>query len=220
MTGVTGDGEGTLWNAGLVEFREATASAEPTPGGGSVAGVSAALGLGLVIMALEISGKRKDAVRVEETQALIEKARKLMGTLSADADEDVRAFREYMAVLRLPKGSDEEKAVRKEALQGASRRATEAPLLAARHMVEALHLAELAAPLAHLHVVSDVGAGTGLLEGALKAVLFNVDVNLPSLGDEAMKRAWGEERAMLEGRGVEIASGVLRGVSDRLTGRS
>jgi methenyltetrahydrofolate cyclohydrolase len=217
---VSMESEGTLWSAGLADFRDATASGEPTPGGGSVAGVSATLGLGLVIMALEISAKRKDAIRLEEMQALIEKARSLMGALSADADEDVRAFQGYMAALKLPKVSDEEKAARKQAMQAASRRATEAPLLAARHMVEGLELAELAAPLAHLHVVSDVGAGTGLLEGGLKAVLFNVDVNLPSLSDAEMKAAWGEERTRLEGQGVKIASGVLKAVAERLGSRS
>ena len=76
-------GEETLWGAGLAEFRDATASAEPTPGGGSVAGVSATLGLGLVIMALEISAKRKDAVRPEEAQ----------GSDRGGADADGRARR-------------------------------------------------------------------------------------------------------------------------------
>jgi formiminotetrahydrofolate cyclodeaminase len=125
-------GEETLWSANLAEFREAAASAEPTPGGGSVAGVSATLGLGLVIMALEISSRRKDAVRPEDALGVIETARTLMGALSGDADEDIRAFRAYMAALKLPKLSDDERARRKEALQAASHRATKAPLLAAR----------------------------------------------------------------------------------------
>ncbi len=120
--------EESLWTAGLAEFRDATASAEPTPGGGSVASVSATLGLGLVIMALEISAKRKDAVRADEATALIAEARGLMERLSGDADADVRAFRAYMAALKLPKLTDEEKERRKKALAAASRGATEAPL--------------------------------------------------------------------------------------------
>jgi len=213
------DSAGTLWGAVLADFREATASAEPTPGGGSVAGVSATLGLGLVIMALEISAKRKDAVEPEKTRALIGEARALMAELGGDADRDVAAFQDYMAAARLPKLSDEEKQKRREALDAATRRATEAPLLAARHIVEALRLAECAAPLAHLHVVSDVGAGTGLLEGALKAILFNVDVNLPSLSDAGVQAACGEERAALAGEGGELAARVLEAVGGRLAAR-
>jgi formiminotetrahydrofolate cyclodeaminase len=213
---MSGGGEETLWSAGLAEFREATASAEPTPGGGSVAGVSGTLGLGLVIMALEISMRRKDALRPEDAKALIEEARTLMERLSGDADDDIRAFRAYIAALKLPKQSDDEKARRREALQAASRRATASPLLAARHMVEALRLAQAAVPLTHAHVISDVGAGTALLEGALKAVLFNVDVNLPNLADAAIKAAAGEERGTLAKQGAELASEILAMVARRL----
>lgn len=162
---MNGEGEESIWSARLDEFRDATASAEPTPGGGSVAAVAATLGLGLVIMALEISARRKDALLPEETTSLIAEARTLMGGLGGDADGDIRAFRAYMAALKLPKQSDDEKARRKEALRAATHRATEAPLLAARHIVEALRLATPALPLAHPHVASDVGAGAGLLEG-------------------------------------------------------
>jgi formiminotetrahydrofolate cyclodeaminase len=153
-------------------------------------------------------------------KGLIEAARGLMAQLSADADADVQAFRAYMAALKLPKESDEEKARRKEALQTASRGATEAPLLAARHMVAALRLAEMAPPLTHPHVISDVGAGTGLLEGALKAVLFNVDVNLPSLTDAELKAALAEERMTLAGEGAGLASGILGTIAHRLASRS
>jgi formiminotetrahydrofolate cyclodeaminase len=208
--------EETVWSASLAEFRDATASAEPTPGGGSVAAVSATLGLGLVIMALEISIRRKDAVQVEEAKSLIENARTLMGSLGGDADDDIRAFGAYMAALKLPKESEEEKAQRKSALRAATHRATEVPLLAADHIVQALRLAAEALPLAHAHVASDVGACAGLLEGALKAVLLNVDVNLPSVSDAAKKAAWALERAALEKQGVELASEVFNALPGRV----
>jgi formiminotetrahydrofolate cyclodeaminase len=208
--------EETVWSATLAEFRDATASAEPTPGGGSVAAVSATLGVGLVIMALEISIRRKDAVQPDEARSLIENGRTLLGSLGGDADGDIRAFRAYMAALKLPKLSDEEKAQRKEALRTATYRATEAPLLAAGHIIQALRLAKDALPLAHAHVASDVGAGAGMLEGALKAVLLNVDVNLPSVSDPAMKAAWALERAALEKQGIELTSDVLTMVGRRL----
>lgn len=206
----------TLWSARLADFREATASAQPTPGGGSVASVSATLGLGLVIMALEISAKRRDATQPEMMKTLIEEARRLMEQLSGDADDDIQAFRGYMAALQLPKQTDEEKGRRKEALQAASRRATESPLRAARHIVDALRLAEKAMPLTHAHVISDVGAGTGLLEGSLKAVLFNVDINLPSLAGAELQAAYGGERVSLAKEGSDLAADVLEIIARRL----
>jgi len=212
---MSGGSEETLWSGSLADFCEATASGAPTPGGGSVAGVCGTLGMGLVIMALEISVKRKDAVEPERTKGLIEKGRGVMKELRGDADADVRAFRAYMAALKLPKETEEEKQARREAMEGASRGATEAPLLAARHMVEGLRLADAAVSLTHAHVLSDVGAGAGLMEGALKAVLFNVDVNLPSLGDLELRRAMGEERAGLAREGGEVAAMVLGKVAER-----
>jgi formiminotetrahydrofolate cyclodeaminase len=210
--------EETLWDMGLAQFRDATASTEPTPGGGSVAGVCATFGLGLVIMALEISVKRKDALRIEEAGALIAAARELMASLAADADEDVRAFRAYMAAMKLPKATDEEKSARRQAMQQATRAATQAPLAAGRHILEALQMAQHAVPLAHLHVVSDVGAGAALLEGALKAVLYNVDINLPSLADAALQQSCREERGALAADGAALAEAVLAGVAAKLAG--
>ena len=209
-------GEETLWHSRLADFREATASAQPTPGGGSVAGVSAALGVGLLIMALEISVKRKDAVLPENARELIAEARRLMALLSAGADGDILAFRGYMTALQLPKATDAEKALRREKLQSATRQATESPLQTARHILDALRLAGKAVPLTHTHVVSDVAAGASLLEGALKAVLFNVDINLPSLADAGLRAAWGEERAGLARHSAEVAAEVLRAISARL----
>jgi formiminotetrahydrofolate cyclodeaminase len=206
----------SLWDMGLAQFRDETASASPTPGGGSVAGVCATFGMGLVIMALEISVKRKDAQRIDETAALIAAGRELMASLAADADEDVRAFQAYMAAMKLPKATDEEKTLRKGAMQEAARNATQAPLVAGRHILEALRLAEQAVSLSHLHVVSDVGAGAGLLEGSLKAVLFNVDINLPSLTDAALQEIWKTERTVLAGTGVAVAGTVLAGVAAKL----
>ena len=113
----------------LADFRAATASTQPTPGGGSVACVSGALGLGLLIMAFEISRKRKDAVWPTEAQEILEKGHRGLYEISADADADIHAFQSYMAALKLPKGTEDEKRSRAQALQGATRRATEAALL-------------------------------------------------------------------------------------------
>lgn len=202
-----------LWNTSLADFRDATASPEPTPGGGSVAAVSAALGLGLVIMALEISVRRKDASHIETTHALLDQARTLLAQLTSDADSDILAFQAYMAALKLPKQSDQEKRERKEALQLATRGATEAPLQAARHILHALEIAQSAIPLTHIHVLSDVGAGAALLQGASTAVLLNVDINLPSITDPAIRSAAAAERSTLATRATALATHTLAAVS-------
>src|SRR6516164_2939024 len=131
----------TLWTQSLAQFRDAVASDAPTPGGGSVAMVSAAFGLGLVVMALEITHKKQEpGPEADEVAGLLAKARALLARLAEHADEDVRVFDAYMSALRLPKQTDEEKAARKTAMQQALVNATRAPLAAARDAVTAMEL--------------------------------------------------------------------------------
>ena len=179
--------------------------------------VSASLGLGLVVMALEITRhKQEPGPAADETARLLMTARERLAALGRHADEDVAVFNAYMSALRMPKKTDEEKAARKSEMQAALEQATRAPLAAARTSVAALEIADEAAGLAGTHVVSDVGAGVALLSGAVTAVLLNVDINLPSLADAALKESFAQERAQLAHRAVALAGTVLEKVASRI----
>src|SRR5205807_2479517 len=114
----------TLWSQQLSAFRDAIASAAPTPGGGSVSMVNATFGLGLVIMALEITAKKPEPGSEMRLKELLDEARRLLAELSAHADADVAVFEGYMAAAKLPNKTDEEKARRKQARQDALVKAT------------------------------------------------------------------------------------------------
>ncbi|HEX4459358.1 MAG TPA: cyclodeaminase/cyclohydrolase family protein [Polyangia bacterium] len=178
----------TLWQLRLDEFRDQTASAAPTPGGGSVACVCATLGAGLVIMAGEITRKTKPAAELAELDRLLDELRALSAQLSASAEADVAVFGDFMAALKLPRGSDDEKAARKQAIGRAAVAACEAPLEAAGAMRLCLTLTANGGALIKPEVESDVKAGADLLRGALTAVLYNVDINLPYVPDGDVKR--------------------------------
>ena len=203
----------SLWNLTAGELLTRAASGDPTPGGGSVAAIAGALGLGLVCMALEVSARRRDAA--PEVSELLRQATRHLERLKVHPDADVNAFEGYMAALALPKADDAQKAQRKEAIQAASLTATEAPLSAARDLLTALELAEQAADLSHRSIVSDVGAGTYLLEAALQATLLNVDINLGSLPEEARAEAL-DERQRLAAQAQEKASRIALMVATRL----
>ena len=207
----------TLWSQSLTMFRDAVASDAPTPGGGSVSMVSGSLGLGLVVMALEITHRKQEpGPAADETARLLATARERLAALGRHADEDITVFNAYMTALRMPKKTDEEKAARKSAMQQALEQATRAPLAAAGTSVAALELADEAAGLAGPHVVSDVGAGAALLGGAVTAVLLNVDINLPGLADAALKESFGQERTQLGHRAASLTATVLEKVASRI----
>ncbi|HEX5658318.1 MAG TPA: cyclodeaminase/cyclohydrolase family protein [Polyangiales bacterium] len=183
----------TLWDQTLSEFRDGIASARPTPGGGSVCAVTASLGLGLVIMALEITHKRTP-------QPALQGARSLLAELSACADEDVRAFDAYLRAHRMPEGEQRERELRH-----AARLATEVPLTAARQVVTALELAAIVQASAHVH--SDVIAGAELLHASLHGLFATLAMNLDALELELREQAIAA-RAQLSTRAAAALSRI------------
>ena len=195
----------SLWNQGIEELLEQTASDAPTPGGGSVAGLTASFGLGLVIMALEISKPKKNA-DVTGIDALLIEARELLTVLKTHADRDVAAFERYMEALKLPKGTNE----RKTAVKEATRNAALTPLEAAKDVLRALLLADRASALAHNSIISDVGAGVAVLRGAGQAFLLTVDMNLKY--DADLNTEFRAERDQVLDDTLKVADQVLEKV--------
>lgn len=211
----------SLWAWPLATFRDQLASDSPTPGGGSAAMVSAAMGLGLVVMALRVTANKMGADKPEDRaflDTLILSGDRLLRDLSAHADADVAVFDAYMDALKLPKATEAEKDARRAALRQATIAATEVPLNAAQTALEAIDLAAQAAPLAATGIASDVGAGAATLHGAIEAVLYAVDVNLRGLDDAKLREDYAGSRDRLLAEAGRRAEGIARLVRDRLRG--
>lgn len=168
----------TLWNQSADDLQRATASSEPTPGGGSIAAMTAAFGASLVVMALQVTAKRESTPQLT---AASERGEQLILKLRAAADEDVVVFSELMDAYGLPRGDEEEKRTRRTAINRAIQRATSAPLDVVDDCLVTLQLAEQVEHLVGKNVVSDVYAGADLLRGAAAAALRTADINVPSL---------------------------------------
>ena len=170
-----------LLDCSVADFIERTGSASPTPGGGSVSAVAGALASALVAMVARLTDRKKG---YEQAWGLAAEgvcaADRITAHLQAAALEDVRSFEAYMAALRQPKRTPEERRARSAALAQATRRATEAPLAIATACVEVLVLADKLAPVANRHAVSDIGAAAHLAAAAAGAALLTVRINLSS----------------------------------------
>ena len=186
------------------EFLDRTASASPTPGGGSVAAVTGALASALVAMVARLTDRKKGYEQAWELAGeAVDRADRLTADLHAAAQEDVRSFEAYMAALRLPKGSPEERRARRAALAEATRRATAAPLAIAAACAEILNVAKRLAPVANRHAVSDIGAAAHLAAAAAGAALLTAEINLASAPDDAF---FADARK----RAVELRSNVSK----------
>ena len=115
------------------EFCEVTASNTPAPGGGSISALCGALAASLSTMVAKLTIGRKGYETVEaDMQAAIAELERIRQTLLKAIDEDATAFNDFMAAKKLPQVTEDEKAIRKEAMQVALKRATEVPLRVAR----------------------------------------------------------------------------------------
>ncbi len=171
------------WRAAGQRVAEALSNTEATPGGGSAAAISGAMGCGLAEMAIGITLKSK---KLDEVQrAPLEVARRSLEEMRAIFDrlaaEDASAFERFMEALSLPKDDKS----RAEKMQTALLHAAEVPLKTAQISARALAAARQAAPLAGAAVASDINCAAHLLKAAALCAAENVRINIAGIKDAA-----------------------------------
>ena len=87
---------------------------------------------------------------------------------------------------------------------------------AAQSVLEALDVARQAAAAADHGILSDVAAGAALLNGAVTAVLYNVDINLKSVKDATAAADFAKSRAHLAKAAETRHGSIVILVEDRL----
>ena len=163
-----------LLDSNLTEFLSQLASKEPVPGGGSIAALSGAMAAGLITMVCDLTiGKKKYAEVEDEIRALMDRSETLRQELQELAEADVDAFRRLGAAYKLPRETSADVAIRRDAIQQATRIATDVPL----------RTAQAAAELPFSAAVSDVGVAALLAQAAVRSALLNVEINLNTLED-------------------------------------
>lgn len=164
-------------------FVDAVASADPTPGGGSVAAHAGALAAALVAMVARLTiGKKKYAEVEMQMRTVLEQAESLRAEFAAAVEKDAAAFDEVMKAMKLPKEPEAKAAERQAAITVATLGAARSPLAVARMAVQALELALRAAQLGNTNAISDAGTAAAMAQAALQGAALNVRINVHSLG--------------------------------------
>ena len=170
----------------VIDFVAATASKEPTPGGGAIAALTAATGAALAEMVANLTFGKKgyEAVQteMEVLQAKAEEIRNRMLELS-HADADV--FNIFMNALGLPKNTDEEKAARTAAIQQAYKDAAMVPFEIGELANQIFDLAELASRKGNQNLITDGIIAAINARAAVKSAFLNVRINLSGIKDES-----------------------------------
>lgn len=198
----------------VAQLLAALASPDPTPGGGTAAAIAGAMGTSLLVM---VSGLAKSRTNTDEEKAALAKARAALEPLTARltqlADADTESFNAVMAAYKLPKGTDEEKTARTQAIQDALRGATIVPLDTLRAAVQAIDHSRAVAEHGNRSAASDAGVAVGLLKAAADGAAANVRINLTSLKDEAFKAATEADTSRLSESAATHTAAAMRSLT-------
>ncbi|TVQ43015.1 MAG: glutamate formimidoyltransferase [Saprospirales bacterium] len=176
---------GPLASKNLYEFADETASESVAPGGGSIAAYVGALGASLATMVANLSShKRGWDDKWEFFSEWAVKGEKLKEDLIHLVDEDTAAFNKIISAIRLPKGSEEEKSLRKKAIEDATKYAIEVPFRTMQLADQVFEVAEAMIENGNPTSVTDAGVGALCARAASLAAYMNVLVNCKDLEDE------------------------------------
>jgi len=169
----------------LRAFADETASESPAPGGGSISAYVGALGVSLATMVANLSGhKRGWDDRWAAFSEAAERGQRLKDLLLRAVDEDTNSFNAIMAAFGLPNTSPEEKAVRKAAVQAATRQAIEVPYQVMQWSLESFALIRQMVEQGNPNSVTDAGVGALCARAAVHGALLNVQINAAGLDDK------------------------------------
>jgi glutamate formiminotransferase / formiminotetrahydrofolate cyclodeaminase len=211
-------GGASIGEASVQRFLERLASSDPTPGGGSAAAVTGAAGAALVAMVARLTIGKKGletvGARMREIASSADEAR---ASLLELADRDAASFDAVMAAYALPKETDEDKAIRQEAIQRAMAGAADVPMQTARQAVEVMELAREVTETGNPASSSDGAAAAELLAASCRAAVRNIEINAASIKDAVRAATFREESRALVGRAEELAAATTESFTSRLS---
>jgi len=211
------DREDRLAAISLRRFTNETASESPAPGGGSVAAYVGALGVSLGIMVANLSSHKKGwDDRWQEFSLWAEKGQQIKDALLLLVDEDTRAFNQVMQSFSMPKNSEEEKLMRTEAIQLATRNAIEVPLRVMQLAFESMEIIEAMAKEGNPNSVSDAGVGALCARSAVIGACLNVKINLGSLKNELLKKEFLDKAEHFRAGAISKERDILQIVEDQI----
>ncbi len=198
-------------------FAIETASESPAPGGGSISAYMGALAAALGTMVANLSSHKAGwDERWKEFSDVADKGQALMTRLLALVDEDTAAFDKIMAAIGMPKGSEEEKKARAEALEAATLYATEVPLKTMKASFETFEVVRAMAEQGNPNSVSDAGVGALAARSAVLGAQLNVKINAAGLENREAAERLCAEAAEIAAKAIAEESAILEIVNGKI----
>jgi len=182
------DNNDPLNELSIKEFANLTASEAAAPGGGSIAAYAGVLGASLGTMVANLSAnKRGWEEKLTYFSSIAQKGQGIKDRLLKLVDEDTRAFNRVMTAFGMAKTTDEEKQLRKNAIQQANIYAAKVPFQTMETAFEAFEIIKEMAENGNPNSITDAGVGALCTHIAIEGAYFNVKVNAGGIDDETIK---------------------------------
>ncbi|MDQ3048285.1 MAG: glutamate formimidoyltransferase [Bacteroidota bacterium] len=208
---------GRLINMSLSAFADETASESPAPGGGSISAYMGALGISLGTMVANLSSHKAGwDERWKEFSDWANKGEQFKNQLINLVDEDTNAFNKIMIAFGLPKGTEEEKKTRTQAIQDATRFATEVPFKVMQLCYDSMEVIKAMAETGNPNSVTDAGVGALCARSAVMGAFLNVKINAAGLTDKVFAEKLISEGNVLEEKAKSLETEILRIVNSKI----
>lgn len=168
----------------LTDFADETAGESMAPGGGSISAYVGSLGVALGTMVANLSGHKAGwDDRWEEFSNWAVKGQTYKNKLLFLVDEDTNAFNKIIDGFRMPKSSAEEQKLRAEAIENATKYATEVPFKVMETAFQSMEVMQAMLKDGMQTSLSDAGVGVLCAKAAVTGAYFNVKINAKDIKD-------------------------------------
>lgn len=195
-----------LKDLSVEDFVQALSSKEPTPGGGSAAASTGAMGVGLLLMTARFLD---ESPSVLSFIADLEVHKKHLLHL---IDEDALSFNGYMDAIHLPKTNEEEKTFRSQKMQEALQYAATIPFQTILACAKCIPILEYLEKDVKKNMISDLGSAASMLESAIQCAYLNVLINVSSLKDKQKADQLLQETNQIRDGAIKIFTKVFQRV--------
>ena len=191
-----------------------TSSDSPAPGGGSIAALSAATSAALIEMVANLTiGKKGYEEVTNEMEKVKETASQYKDKFINYIDEDSNSFNKIMEAFKLPKETDNEKALRTNTIQLAFKGAANVPLNVGKDAFELLELAKIVILKGNQNAVTDGAVAAMQARTAVHGAFYNVKINLGSIKDEEFAKDAQRQMEEIETKVDAIEKDILSKVT-------
>jgi glutamate formiminotransferase/formiminotetrahydrofolate cyclodeaminase len=131
-------------------------------------------------------------------------------------DEDTNAFTKIMNAFGLPKATDDEKQLRTQAIQEATKYAIEIPFRVMQLSFQSMEIIKAMAEIGNPNSASDAGVGALCARSAIMGAYLNVKINSKDLADKTYVEKVISEGAIIEKKAQEMEKEIIALVEKKI----